>query len=63
MFKNNKKRDYLISRKRQWLLFVIVFDHQRTFKMATEVFNWVQKYDADLETRQVSDKSKIIFDQ
>ena len=63
MFKNNKKRDYLISRKRQWLLFVIVFDPQRTFKMAIEVFNWVQKYDADLETRQVSDKSKIIFDQ
>ena len=22
--------------------------------MATEVYNWVQKYDADLETRQVS---------
>ncbi|XP_074637812.1 dynein regulatory complex protein 10-like [Acropora palmata] len=25
---------------------------KRTFKMATEVYNWVQKYDADLETKQ-----------
>ena len=33
---------------------VYIFYHQRTFKMATEVFNWVQKYDADMDYRQVS---------
>jgi len=26
---------------------------QRTFKIGTEVFNWVQKYDADMGSRQV----------
>ena len=26
--------------------------------MATEVYNWVQKYDADLDNRQVSKKKK-----
>ncbi|XP_068717027.1 dynein regulatory complex protein 10-like [Montipora capricornis] len=29
-----------------------IYLRKRTFKMATEVYNWVQKYDADLETRQ-----------
>jgi len=28
------------------------------FKMATEVYNWVQKYDANLDNRQVSDEKK-----
>ena len=27
--------------------------------MATEVYNWVQKYDADLDNRQVSDENKL----
>lgn len=27
--------------------------------MATEVFNWVQKYDADLDGRQVRDHSTV----
>ena len=27
--------------------------------MATEVYNWVQKYDADLDGRQVRDHPKV----
>ena len=39
------------SQKPNLLLCICYF--QRTYKMATEVYNWVQKYDADLENRQV----------
>lgn len=31
----------------------LLFVYQRRYKMATEVYNWVQKYDADLDGRQV----------
>ena len=27
--------------------------------MYTEVYNWVQKYDTDLDNRQVSDENKL----
>ena len=44
-----------VSKHVQKYQYSVSFFIQRKFKLSTEVFNWIQKYDADMGMRQVND--------